>query len=1148
MKDFTKNSTFVSKLVFICLALIISGSYFVRAQEMTVLDDKTKVYSDPLQLNKSTVDYSSFRRSGIHDGNLIRTAFSNFGNLGSRTIDIRLEWPKGSGTNYGYEFIFFVGAEVIDARGDTIHIFTDNYTGGPRDRAKDDSHTYGWEPIPGYFNDGNYVSGISEDINNNGELDFGEDLDGNGKLTDELYNEIEYPAMSHLQQTWPTDWPVGSYPGEPGSRKGLWNGEYGALVRANQESYYLMDDRNNDEFLYYPFVSNPEDTLPWPDGRRGIGLEVEARNYQWADVMAEDIIISIYQVKNVSEKNLPKCVLGMYIDADIGTSGPSSDAGDDASNFDTREDITYQWDLDGLSAKGKPTGHFGFAFLQSPGIANDGIDNDEDGMVDESQENGVDDDGDWRGFVDQNGNGKYECEDLNQNGILDSDLNEAQDGVDYNHDGDFDDIVNEDNWHPEYSLENGVLDAEDAFDDLGSDGIGPNDPEWIYTGPDKDGTEGNGQPDVPEPNFEYTDNDEIDQIGLTSFFGTSAGDVLSADEEAWFVKTSPGTFTEATSGLDVAFHYACGYYHLNKGENGDDGSSERFAIACLVGNDEDDLFRNKRTMQEIYDHDYNFKKPPLEPTILAAIPGDRRVTLIWDDRAEKSRDPVYEKDFGLYKVYRSTDPSFYDIKTVTDAFGNPILWEPIAQFDYADGLTGAHPIPIGETGAHYDMGNDTGLRHTFIDTTVENGRTYYYAVASVDKGYDAWFYEKGVHPIPELLPTWPSECLKTIQTDISGNIVSHGRNCAIIVPNAPASGYSYPKVAGNIEHLSGYGSGDVDVSILLPDEVKHEHRYAITFTDTLKERRTHTYTITDVTDPDSANHEIMYSGPAVFEPAVMDMRIMDGFSVLVRNDSVAVPDEVGWKYGNSTIVGDVQLSTGSYAFAAPYDYEIRILNPYADTTYEVISRFRIPVNFQVWNTTLNQKEEFSFTEFGIPDSVITSKDKILIIANREGRRFDTTWEITFHFSAIADTIYPEYGDVFYFTTKKPFTSDDIFEFSTEGWGFTAERAKNDLLNQVCVVPDPYVAVNSVEKPIFNVRGRGERRIDFIHLPMKCTIKIFTINGKLVQTLEHDSPHNDGAESWNLVTKDGLDVAWGTYFYHIDAPGVGEKVGKFAIIR
>ncbi len=104
--------------------------------------------------------------------------------------------------------------------------------------------------------------------------------------------------------------------------------------------------------------------------------EVETRNYMWADVMAEDIMISIYQVKNISEKDLPTCIVGMYVDAGrryfrfIAES-----ATDDDSYFDTLDDITYQWDLDGLSARGKLTGYFGFAFLQSPGLASDGIDN-----------------------------------------------------------------------------------------------------------------------------------------------------------------------------------------------------------------------------------------------------------------------------------------------------------------------------------------------------------------------------------------------------------------------------------------------------------------------------------------------------------------------------------------------------------------------------------------------------------------------------------------------------------------------------------------------------------------------------------------------------------------------------------------------------
>ncbi|PJA53118.1 MAG: T9SS C-terminal target domain-containing protein, partial [Candidatus Marinimicrobia bacterium CG_4_9_14_3_um_filter_48_9] len=79
-------------------------------------------------------------------------------------------------------------------------------------------------------------------------------------------------------------------------------------------------------------------------------------------------------------------------------------------------------------------------------------------------------------------------------------------------------------------------------------------------------------------------------------------------------------------------------------------------------------------------------------------------------------------------------------------------------------------------------------------------------------------------------------------------------------------------------------------------------------------------------------------------------------------------------------------------------------------------------------------------------------------------------------------------------------------------------------------------------------GRGTRKIDFIHLPSKCTIKIFTLSGKLVDTFEHDATGENGAESWDMLSRDGLEIAYGIYIFHVDAPGIGTHVGKFAVIK
>jgi len=79
-------------------------------------------------------------------------------------------------------------------------------------------------------------------------------------------------------------------------------------------------------------------------------------------------------------------------------------------------------------------------------------------------------------------------------------------------------------------------------------------------------------------------------------------------------------------------------------------------------------------------------------------------------------------------------------------------------------------------------------------------------------------------------------------------------------------------------------------------------------------------------------------------------------------------------------------------------------------------------------------------------------------------------------------------------------------------------------------------------------GRGERRIQFFHLPKECTIRIYSLRGFLVDTIKHYSTADDGMESWDLISKDGNDIAYGIYLYHVDAPGVGKKVGRFVVIK
>ena len=90
--------------------------------------------------------------------------------------------------------------------------------------------------------------------------------------------------------------------------------------------------------------------------------------------------------------------------------------------------------------------------------------------------------------------------------------------------------------------------------------------------------------------------------------------------------------------------------------------------------------------------------------------------------------------------------------------------------------------------------------------------------------------------------------------------------------------------------------------------------------------------------------------------------------------------------------------------------------------------------------------------------------------------------------------------------------------------------------------------NSWEPANPYANGRGPRELHFINLPESCTIRIFSIRGQLVQTLEHNSGLANGTVIWDMLTKDNLDIAYGIYIYHIDAGDLGSKVGKFAVIK
>ena len=93
----------------------------------------------------------------------------------------------------------------------------------------------------------------------------------------------------------------------------------------------------------------------------------------------------------------------------------------------------------------------------------------------------------------------------------------------------------------------------------------------------------------------------------------------------------------------------------------------------------------------------------------------------------------------------------------------------------------------------------------------------------------------------------------------------------------------------------------------------------------------------------------------------------------------------------------------------------------------------------------------------------------------------------------------------------------------------------EALKLINVVPNPYNAYSEYE------RNRLDTRIKITNLPERCTIKIYSVNGKLVKTFKKDSPQT--FQDWLLINEEGIMIASGMYLIHVDVPDIGDVIVK-----
>jgi hypothetical protein len=1008
------------------------------------------------------------------------------------------------------------------------------------------------------------------------------------------FNETsEYPAMSNQIGSWP----LNGWPDAPdfvdAEGKTEWNGRFGrGVIYADLETYFVANDAQDlenmgpeDRVRYYPRpgryigdfrASTIQNGKPWG----GIGIRVELRGFQWNNPQARDAIFWEYTIANVSDYDLLDVAFGYWVDNAIGADGT-----DELGYFDTKSDMAYSWDVDELGAGGLTTGIMGFAYLESPGLGFDGSDNDEDGLLDELRDNMA------TGLIGPTDGITDLAKFLDFYGIPESELREHWD-ADEDQDWDDGEDLNGD----------GIYQVnENAGDDVGLDGVGPT--ELNYLGPDEG--ECNHRPDrkegQAEPDFAETDVSESDMVGLTSFqlFPIQPHQPpytkwFRNDRSMWEVIGEQTLVESITWVSNLVETFASGPFPLYQGRTERISMSELHAYDPLGGLNSDahsapSLFEVKRIVQVIYEKDYRFAQPPKMPT-LSATAADGKVILTWDDMADtKTRDPFVGNinDFEGYKLFRASDKKMTDAFSITDGYGDKVTMKPIFHCDLKDSIFGFTDYGIIK-GATYNLGYDNGITHYYIDEDVQNGRTYYYAIVAYDFG------------APNIGPgIAPSENNYVIDLNESEEVRSYGKNVQIVTPFPAAAGHVPPEIDQNAG--TTLGEGRITPEILADKSLKAGHTYKVKFTiDTVyavpnyDHGLAYTTSGIQVYDVDANNRLVYQESPAHYaydnlsyqdtteyidwknyhffktDKTVMT-DIFEGMRLKMEMPvEIAYYDQAttGWVVGSAPI--RITPPTRESRFF-PWQYDIVFTDN--DSAYigrvttktmrdEKDARFNradvlvsMPFSFYVVNKLFTDSNgSYERMDLVVHDKNKNARfdmleDRILVgPVTRDGKWAGTAFIIDFNTTPDVSQL-PKPGDIFRVSFKRPFWVTDSVTFKIQTTEAVDKNLLSSTMKDIKVVPNPYVGTNAMEPSVANLYLNQRRRLMFTHIPAECTIKIFTISGVLVDEIVVTNPPEEGIVHWDLLSKEGLEIAAGMYIYHVKAEKTGdEKIGKFAVIK
>jgi hypothetical protein len=637
------------------------------------------------------------------------------------------------------------------------------------------------------------------------------------------------------------------------------------------------------------------------------------------------------------------------------------------------------------------------------------------------------------------------------------------------------------------------------------------------------------------------------------------------------------------------------------------GDTQEVVVGILIGigstslNSITELKRKDAAAQTAYDLNFQLTDTPPAPK-LHASPGDKTITLWWEDNAESydAGDPLI---YG--QGYDDTTYTFegYELWQFKDQAGSdPVL---LGIWDLVDSVTtiyGYQNINGEKVRVPVIVGPNQGIRRfafitndAYTQTKLKNGNPYYFGVTA---------YGYSPHSDPSYLESSP--------------VVKE------VIPGKPRIDYTLYYTSGDRiipDHVSGYGDAKVIFKIIDPRALTG-HKYRVEIhgaADSLY------YNLIDVTTGDTldkkdtdfyAFEQDAYGAWYIPDADTSSRKIYDGFQLFVQNLLADSLKFAPTKYlvksvtevkgpGGKTLSKPVNVwyhpnSTGKWMIKANnpehrlnwqkskaleglgyHDYEIRFSgsSPFYVTGYvhsfapatksDSLGIGTVP--FETWDIGYDVNSDtddvrliikildnYYISGSAIDTNVAVPDKKWTHLSNGDWEQI-YAYQAPFsvdsmpnpsgrsryqdhRFGALAFSgDLPEQGTVVRITTWKPIQEGDAYEVVLKAPNpHDVAAAKAKLDKGISVFPNPYFASNPLEL------DKYRRFVRFTGLPVKATIRIYSLSGVFIKRIDKNSTSQ--YVDWNLLNKNNLPVASGMYLAYIEMPGIGTKVLKLAIIQ